>query len=61
VVATCLLFYQAIIAKDVTALNAMPQLATALALILGVPGAAVGIASWHRGKEKRTAAEMLGK
>jgi len=34
-------------------INVIPSLASAIALILGVPGAAVGIAAWHRGKEKR--------
>lgn len=33
----------------------LPVLASSLALILGVPGTAVGIAAWHRGKEKREA------
>lgn len=49
---TCILFYKAIIENNIDALNAIPQLATSLALILGVPGAAVGIAAWHRGVEK---------
>lgn len=44
-----LLFWRAIIDKDPTALNAIPGLATSMAMILGVPGAAVGIAAWHRG------------
>lgn len=53
VIGACLLFYRAIVQRDATALNAIPQLATSLALILGVPGAAVGIAAWHRGKMQR--------
>jgi hypothetical protein len=48
----CYLFYVAIIGHDTTALPLVPQLASAVALILGVPGAAVGIAAWHRGREK---------
>lgn len=49
VVVCGLLFWRAIIDKDPTALNAIPGLATSMAMILGVPGAAVGIAAWHRG------------
>jgi roadblock/LC7 domain-containing protein len=50
VIAVCYLFYRAIVDKDVTALSVIPSLATAIATILAVPGAAVGIAAWHRGK-----------
>jgi hypothetical protein len=50
VVFTCYLFYVAIVLKDPTALNVIPQLATAIAMILAVPGAAVGITAWTRGK-----------
>lgn len=53
VIGACILTAQAIVNKDPTALNAIPQLATSIALILGVPGAAVGIAAWHRGKMQR--------
>lgn len=49
VIACAILFFQAILNKDPVALNAIPGLATSLAMILGVPGAAVGIAAWHRG------------
>lgn len=59
VIFTCYLFYLAIIMKDLTALNAVPQLATAIALILAVPGAAVGITAWHRGQKQRSVAEYL--
>lgn len=52
VVFTCILFSQAIYYKDLTALNAIPQLAMALAAILAVPGAAVGITAWKRSVEK---------
>ena len=50
VIAICYLFFQAIVEKDITALSVIPSLATAIATILAVPGAAVGIAAWHRGK-----------
>lgn len=53
VIGACILTAQAIANKDPSALNAIPQLATSIALILGVPGAAVGIAAWHRGKMQR--------
>ena len=49
---TCYLFYLGLINKDAGAINAVPQLATSIALILGVPGAAVGIAAWHRGRKQ---------
>lgn len=48
-VAVCVLAYGAITDHDIAALNAVPVLAGAIAMILGVPGAAVGIAAWHRG------------
>lgn len=47
---SCYLFYLGIIGHDPSAINAVPQLATSIALILGVPGAAVGITAWHRGR-----------
>ena len=50
VLATCFLFYKAIVEKDMTALTMVPQLASSVATILAVPGAAVGIAAWHRGR-----------
>lgn len=49
------LFYKALAHPGVDGLslaaivNSLPQLAMALAAILAVPGAAVGIAAWHRG------------
>jgi roadblock/LC7 domain-containing protein len=53
---TCYLFYVAIVMKDATAINIVPQLASALAMILAVPGAAVGITAWHRGVMQRVQA-----
>jgi hypothetical protein len=50
VVFTCYLFYLAIVQKDAAALGIVPQLATSIAMILAVPGAAVGITAWSRGK-----------
>lgn len=56
----CALFYQALISGDIAStVSVVPSLASAIALILGVPGAAVGIAAWHRGRQKITAIERL--
>ena len=60
VLATCWLFYVALTGKDTNALSVIPQLASSVALILGVPGAAVGIAAWHRGVAKVEAVKALG-
>lgn len=57
----CYLFYVAIIQKDLAALNMVPQLATAIAMILAVPGAAVGITAWHRGVLQRMQIQGDGK
>lgn len=53
VIAVCCLGFVAIKTKDPAALNMIPALATAIAMILAVPGAAVGIAAWHRGMAQR--------
>lgn len=52
VIFTCILFAQAVWFKDPAAINAIPALATAIAMILAVPGAAVGITAWKRSVEK---------
>jgi roadblock/LC7 domain-containing protein len=46
------LCFRAIIEHDANALAALPGLASSIALILGVPGAAVGISAWHRGRQQ---------
>ena len=53
VVASCVLFAFGIYAKDPNAISAIPQLAASLSMILAIPGAAVGITAWHRGKLQR--------
>lgn len=56
VVFVCILFYKALTGQCMNiaqVIATIPQLATAIATILAVPGAAVGIAAWHRGKQKR--------
>lgn len=52
-VTVCGVFYLAFLAlsgKDLNALNAIPTIVTSIALVLSIPGAAVGIATWHRGR-----------
>lgn len=46
------LSYQAIVTKDLSTLNAIPVIVTAIATVLAIPGAAVGITAWTRGREK---------
>lgn len=55
VLAVCWLGYIAIKTQNPTALNMIPALSLAIAGILAVPGAAVGIAAWHRGMQQREA------
>lgn len=54
--AACFLFWRAIVDKDSTALTIIPQLASSIAIILAVPGAAVGITAWHKGVADTVAA-----
>ena len=52
----CYLFYEALTSKrqDISLVVQMiPSLAFNISLILAVPGAAVGITAWHRGKRQR--------
>lgn len=57
----CYLFGQALTLKDAASIASVvgmvPQLATSIALVLGVPGAAVGITAWHRGVTQRIEAQ----
>jgi len=48
---------QAIEARDFTAINAIPAIVAAIAMVLAIPGAAVGITAWHRGLMKRSEVE----
>lgn len=52
----CWLGYKAIVAGDPKALAMIPQLITSFAALFAIPGAILGVASWHRGKEKRVMA-----
>lgn len=49
----CFLSYEAIINGKTEAMNMVPQLIGNFTLLFGVPGAILGVASWHRGKAKR--------
>lgn len=57
VVIFCIAFLLSLFLGKAEAISALPALASAVALILGVPGAAVGITAWHAGKEDRTYAD----
>lgn len=50
------LAWKAISEKDHNAITMIPNLVMQMTLLFGVPGAILGVASWHRGKEKRIAA-----
>ena len=59
VIFVCILAYKGIVKGDASAMVMIPQLITSFTMLFGIPGAILGIASHHRGKEKRDAA--LGK
>lgn len=47
------LAYEAVMGGKPEALSMIPQLVGAFTMLFGVPGAILGVASWHRGLEKR--------
>ncbi len=49
----CVLAYQAIFKGKPEAINMIPALVGAFAILFGIPGAILGVASWHRGMMKR--------
>ena len=49
------LAWLALVAKDLNALNAIPTIVSSIAMVLAIPGAAVGITAWHRGVAQRIA------
>lgn len=53
-------FFNALAWGQPEGINAIPTMASSLALILGVPGAAVGITAWHRGQLQREQAAGSG-
>jgi hypothetical protein len=44
------LAFLALSGKDANALNAIPTIVSSIAMVLAIPGAAVGITAWHRGR-----------
>ncbi len=57
---SCYIFYSVIklggLTQIPTALSVISQFANSVATILAIPGAAVGISAWHRGKRQRVEA-----
>ncbi|MEJ1436564.1 MAG: 3TM-type holin [Candidatus Sedimenticola sp. (ex Thyasira tokunagai)] len=53
VIGILILAGKAVTTGNQAAINMIPTLVTNLTLLFGVPGAILGVASWHRGKEKR--------
>lgn len=49
----CWLGFNAVSSGNQEAMRMVPDLVSAMALLFGIPGAILGVASWHRGKEKR--------
>lgn len=49
----CWLGFQAVASSNQEAMRMVPDLVSAMALLFGIPGAILGVASWHRGQEKR--------
>jgi hypothetical protein len=49
----CFLTYKAIAEGETDAFVMIPQLIGSFTMLFGVPAAILGVASWHRGKEKR--------
>lgn len=49
----CWLAYQAILGGKPEAIAMIPQLIGAFTMLFGIPATILGIASWHRGVEKR--------
>lgn len=55
------LAYLALSGKDTNALNAIPTIVTSIAMVLAIPGAAVGITAWHRGRMQVAEVEAVAK
>jgi len=53
----CSLAYQAITTGDGSALGHIPLIVGSFTSLFGIPATILGIASWHRGKEKRNKTE----
>lgn len=49
----CILAFVAVTDKSAEAMTMIPQLITSFTTLFGIPGAILGVASWHRGKKQR--------
>lgn len=49
----CMLAWKAVSLADANAMAMIPQIITTFTTLFSIPAAILGIASWHRGKEKR--------
>jgi len=49
----CYLAYLAVIGGKPEAMTMIPGLITSMTTLFAIPGAILGVASWHRGKQKR--------
>lgn len=49
----------ALVTKQLDLLKVLPELILAMTTLFSVPGAILGVASWHRGMEKRTLAQKM--
>ena len=47
------LAHAAIMKGNQNAMTMIPQIISAATMLFGIPAAILGVASWHRGKEKR--------
>lgn len=48
----CRIGWQAVVGKDMTAINMIPQLVGAFSWLFAIPGSILGVAAWKRGEEK---------
>jgi hypothetical protein len=52
----CWLAFDAVASRDAGALKMIPEVVAAFATLFAIPGAILGVASWHRGKKQRVEA-----
>jgi len=57
----CTLAYRAVIGGQPEAITMIPNLISSLAMLFGIPAAILGVASWHRGMERRVVAGEIKK
>jgi hypothetical protein len=51
-VLVCRIGWEAVVGKDMTAINMIPQLVGAFSWLFAIPGAILGVTAWKRGEEK---------